>query len=246
MCSKGDKAKHHKFYKANIARYMKKEIQAVEWLLLGLGLVLLMSGSVYLEMFARLFQIYFFLFTFGMGLWIAIRYLKRYKKKNIVIFHLKKRDDLAVGLFIKSIQLLIIVCLSVFYYQEENLLVFIGISFVYFAIQVGKFGQTKLVFHNPNLFRDAIYFEQLSPRSFMIYDNGIIINDEKKISVLYDDLDVSKFRSEIEFEENQLLDDVLLTDRDNEITRNFINEVNQYAIKLEVPIHRKEGDLPLE
>ena len=64
-------------------------------------------------------QIYFFLMTFGMGLWIAIRYFKRYKKKNIVVFYLKKKDELAAALIIKSIQLLIIVCMTIIYSGES-------------------------------------------------------------------------------------------------------------------------------
>lgn len=227
---------------------MRKEIQAVEWLLIIVGLLLLFNGSVYLELFARVFQIYFFLMTFGMGLWIAVRYLKRYNKKNIVIFHLKKRDDLAYALIIKSVQLLIIVIMSIIYYDETNLFVFVAISFIYFAIQIGKFGQPKLVFQNPKLFRDAIFFEELTPSSFDVYETGIIIKgeDHRDMVIHYEELDDSKFRTEMEFEENQILDDVLLTDGDNEITRNFINEITQFAIKREVPLLRKNGLMPAE
>lgn len=225
---------------------MRKEIQAAEWLLLITGIMLLLSGSSYLLFFVRLFQVYFLLMTFGLGLWIAIRYFKRYKKKNIVIFHLKKKDELAGSLIIKSIQLLIIVCLSIAYYQEESLYVFAAISFIYFTIQVAKFGKPKLVFHNPNLYRDAIFFEELEVSAFHIYEDGIIIREESDYTILFNELDDSKFRSEIEFEENQILDDVLLTDGDNEITRNFVNEVIQYANKLEIPISQKTGEFLLK
>lgn len=220
---------------------MRKEIQAAEWLLLITGIMLLLSGSSYLYFFVRLFQVYFLLMTFGLGLWIAIRYFKRYKKKNIVIFHLKKKDEIASSLMIKSIQLLIIVCLSIAYYRENALYVIAGISFVYFAIQAGKFGRPKLVFHNPNLYRDAIFFEELEVSSFHIYEDGVFFEEEQGYQVLFNELDASKFRTEIEFEENQILDDVLLTDGDSEIIRNFINEIIQYANKLEIPIHQKTG-----
>lgn len=225
---------------------MRKEIQAIEWVLLISGIVLLWNGSVYLLFFIRLFQVYFFLMTFGMGLWIAVRYLKRYKKKNIVIFHLKKKDELAGALIIKSIQLLIIVSLATMYRGETNLFVPIAIAFIYFAIQIGKFGQPKLVFHSPNLYKDAIFFEQLEVSLFDIYEDGVMIHEEKEVVVLFDELDDTKFRNEVEFEENQILDDVLLTDGDNEITRNFINEIRQYANKLEIPIQQKQGKIAHE
>jgi uncharacterized membrane protein YobD (UPF0266 family) len=225
---------------------MRKEIQAIEWVLLISGIILLWSGSVYLLFFIRLFQVYFFLMTFGMGLWIAVRYFKRYKKKNIVIFHLKKRDELAGALIIKSIQLLAIVSMAIMYRGEDNLFIPVAVAFIYFAIQVGKFGQPKLVFHSPNLYKDAIFFEQLEVSSFDIYEDGIVIHEEKEVTVLFDELDATKFRNEVEFEENQILDDILLTDGDNEITRNFINEIEQYATKLEIPIQQKQGKITHE
>ncbi len=222
---------------------MRKEIQAAEWLLLGVGIVLLLSGSVYLQLFVRVFQIYYFLMTFGIGVWIATRYLKRYKKKNVVVFHLRTKDPVTNSLMIKSIQLFIIVGLSILYYEERNLILPVILSFVYFTIQISKFGNPKLVFHNPNLFKDAIYFERLSPQSFEIFDDGILIHDDEEILISYDDLDDSKFRKEMEFEDNHILDDVLLTDGDNECIRNFIHETKQYAAKLQVPVTRREGDL---
>ncbi len=70
---------------------MRKEIQAAEWFFILTGIILLISGSKYLEVFNRFFQVYYFFMTFGMAVWMAARYFKRYNKKNIVVFYLKQK-----------------------------------------------------------------------------------------------------------------------------------------------------------
>ncbi len=216
---------------------MRKEIQAAEWFLIIVGLFLLISGSKYLVVFNRIFQVYFFLMTFGMAIWMATRYYKRYNKKNIVVFYLKQKDPLANAIIIKSLQLLIIVSFGVLYYQEFWMYIPILLSFFFFIYQLGKHGQPKLVFHHPHIYLDAIFFENLQPTSFNLHEDGIQINgkDEKK-TIPFDTLDETKFKREVEFEENQILDDVLLMEDENEVTRVFMTETQQFAEKIECPI----------
>jgi len=224
---------------------MRKEAQAIEWLLLCLGFILLLNGSKHFDFFMQVFRIYFFAFTFGIGLWIAIRYLRRYNKKNIVVFHLSIKDELSTTLLIKGIQLLLIMGIFSFAYQDYNLIILAVVSFLYFVVQVSRFGNTKLVFHNPLLFLDAIFFEELQPAYITAYDDGIIFfQEEKKLIIPYIKLNDNKFRKAIEFEENQLLDDVLLTDNDSQIVRNFIFEAQQYAQKQKIPFTMKREQLP--
>ncbi len=216
---------------------MQKEIQAAEWIMIFVGLFLLIKGSEHLLVFNRIFQAYFFLFTFGISFWMAARYYKRYKKKNIVVFHIKEKEKLTNSLVIKSLQLLMIVSFGIAYYQEHWMYIPVLFSFFIFLFQLGKNGRPKIVFQHPNIYRDAIYFENLEPTSFSIGEDVVTIHGKSKtIEIDLDKLDETQFKREIEFEENQILDDVLLTENENEVIRTFKQEIIQLAEKLQLPI----------
>ncbi len=218
---------------------MKKEIQAAEWLLILAGLILLIRGSENFEIFNRIFQVYYFLFTFGIGAWMAVRYFKRYNKKNIVVFHLNRKDKLTGTMLMKSLQLLVIVFFGIIYSKETWMFVPTILSILFFIILLGRNGRPKLVFHHPDLFMDSIFFENIKPLSLRREKEGIRIRrEEEEEFIRFDELDAVKFKREIEFEENQLLDDVMLTDGENEVIRVFINEVHQFAEKTGIPFHQ--------
>ncbi len=223
---------------------MRKEVEAVEWLFLIAGVALLLYKSEYQIIFIRLFQGYYFLLTIGLIIWLFIRYYQYRKKQNVVIFYLKKQDEFIRYLIIKSFLLLIIVGFTSLFINEFWIPV-LGLL-GYFAVVLftnGILAQPKIIFQHPSLYKDGIFKEDLSVTSFQLYQNGVKIEGEQNLKILYEELDISKFNRDVDFEENQLLDDVLLTGNENEVIRVFINEITQYAEKLQIPISRDETKL---
>ncbi len=217
---------------------MKKEFQAIEWLLIFVGIFLLFNKSQYFNLFNSLFLIYYLLISVGLFSFILYRYFEQKDKTNIVIFYLNKKDTTKRFFSIKIVQLFIISSLSCLFVNQIyliglNLVVFI----ILFILLQQKFTQYKIVFNYPHIYKDILFQENLEVQRIEVSKEKVeLVGNEEHLEIEMNELDEMLSKRAVKYEENELLDDVLLGEEDENIKAFFLKELHQYSHKKRIPL----------